>query len=163
MSAQTTYKFNPVMGAAGGIVDLAPYEVNAFIVEENTGVMQAGVAVVSGTKAGSDIKLPTSTSGHFEGITTNRRTNEHGLEGETYIRKGQALGVMRYGRIYGRVKTGVSVAYGEQVYVLVSGDEKGYLTNVSTDNMPINATFQSAVDNGVAIVEIANAPYVASN
>ena len=162
MSAQTTYKFNPIMGAAGGIFDLAPYEINTFLVEEETGDMGFGVAVVSGTKAGSQIKLPSAATDKFEGITVNRRTTELDLEGKAYIRKNSALGVMRYGRIFAKVASEVTPEYGDPVYVVISGDEKGFVTNKADGALAINAKFQSGLDNGVALVEIANAPYVAT-
>jgi len=160
MSAQTRYGFFTTIGAAGGIVDLAPHAIDTFINEEETGKLKFGVAVVRGANAGSGIALPTddATAAKIEGIVTNNRTTEFDMEGKLYVRKGVAVGVMRYGRIYGRVATGVTPAYGDAVYVLTSGDEAGYLTNAADDAVAIKARFLGGVDSTaqVAPVELFN-------
>ena len=103
MSAQTRYGYSTPIGAAGGIVDLAPHSIDTFLNEEEPGVMRFGVGVVQGSKPGINIALPDdkATAATFEGITTNNRTTEYDLEGELHIRSGAAVGVMRYGKIYG--------------------------------------------------------------
>jgi len=50
MSAQTRYGYSSPIGAAGGIVDLAPYAIDAFLNEEDTGKMQFGMGVVTGSR-----------------------------------------------------------------------------------------------------------------
>ncbi len=162
MSVQTTYKFSSPVGSPGGIVDLAPHAIDSFLNGENTGVMKFGVGVVRGAKPGTDVKLPTgtSTSAVFEGVTVNNRTTEYDVEGVTHLRKGKALGVMRHGRIYVRVATGVSPSYGDATYILKTGDEAGYFTNVATNNLAVKGRFLGGVDSasGVAEVELFNAP-----
>ncbi len=127
MSAQYTYKFSTPIGAPGGIVDLAPHAIDSFANTENTGVLKPGLGVVYGTVPSKQIKLPVaaSTAGTFAGIVVNGRTTEYDLDGNLRIVKGATVGVMRYGRIYGRVAADVSVAYGDPVYLLVEGDEAG--------------------------------------
>lgn len=162
MSVQTTYKFSSPVGSPGGIVDLTPHAIDSFLNAENTGVMKFGVGVVRGTRAGIEVKLPVaaSTAAVFEGVVVNNRTTEYDLEGVAHLRKGKALGVMRYGRIYVRVATGVSPAYGDAVYLVKSGDEAGYFSNVATNNLAIQGRFLGGVDSasGVAAVELFNAP-----
>lgn len=165
MSAQINYGFKTAMGEAGGIVDLAPYVINSFANEAETGVMKFGVGVVAGTAAGK-INLPAaeSTAAQFEGVVVNRRTNEYDMEGNIHIRKNSTLGVMRYGHIYVRVAAGVTPAHGEPVYMVKSGDEAGYFTNAADGNLAINARFISAVDTTVQIAAIElNAPVIATN
>lgn len=159
MSAQTTYKFNTPMGAAGGIVDLAPYAIDTFINEENTGVMSFGLGVVQGTKAGEQIKLPVaaSTAGLFEGITTNNRTTEYDLEGQIHIRKGAAMGVMRYGRIYAQVGEDDTPGYGDPVYLITSGNDAGKFVHVNTgsaDYVAVKGKFMSGVDASTGVAQI---------
>ena len=83
MSAQTRYGYATPIGAAGGIVDLAPYAVDTFLNEEENGVMKFGMGVVQGSKPGVNIALPESgaTADKFEGVTTNNRTTEYDMDG----------------------------------------------------------------------------------
>jgi len=165
MSAQINYGFKTAMGEAGGIVDLAPYVINSFANEADTGKMKFGVGVVSGTSAGR-VNLPgaDATAAKFEGIVVNRRTTEYDMEGKIHIRKDSTLGVMRYGHIYGRVAAGVTPAHGEPVYMIKSGDEAGYFTNVADGNLAINARFIGAFDATVQIAAIElHAPVIATN
>lgn len=115
MSAQTKYGYSTPIGAAGGIVDVAPHQIDTFLNEEENGVLKFGAGVVQGSKPGVNIALPkkAATAAKFEGITTNNRTTEYDLEGKLAVRKGAAVGVMRYGKIYGRVAEGVEPAYGD--------------------------------------------------
>lgn len=156
MSAQTTYNYSTPIGAAGGIVDLAPYAIDTFLNEEATGTMLFGIGVVQGSTPGTNIAVPTSdaTADVFEGITTNNRTTSYDLEGELYIRNGASVGVMRYGRIYGRVAEDVEPAYGDAVYVITDGDEAGYLTNDSGSGIAIKARFLGTVDTNAQVAPI---------
>ena len=45
MSAQTRYGYSTPIGAAGGIVDLAPHAIDTFLNEEESGVLRFGVQV----------------------------------------------------------------------------------------------------------------------
>lgn len=154
MSAQTRYGFSPAIGAAGGIVDLAPYAIDTFLNEEEDGKMKFGIGVVSGSKPGVNIKVPAdgAKAENFEGITTNNRTTEYDLGGKIYIRKGKGMGVMKYGRIYGRVAQGVEPKYGDKVYLVTTGDDAGFFSN--KDGVEIKARFMGAVDSSTQVAEI---------
>lgn len=156
MSAQINYGFKTAIGEAGGIADLAPYVINSFANEAETGVMKFGVGVVKGTNAGKQVNLPSadSTAEHFEGIVVNRRTTEYDLEGKIFIRKNSTVGVMRYGHIFGRVAAGANPAYGDPVYMIKSGEEAGYFTNVSAGNLAIKGRFIGAVDTTAMVAAI---------
>lgn len=184
MSAQTRYGHSTPIGAAGGIVDLAAHVIDTFLNEEKTGVMKFGLGVVQGSKPGVNIALPTddATAAVFEGITTNNRTTEYDLEGKLSVRQGAAVGVMRYGKIYGRVAEGVEPEYGDSVYLIIEGDEAGCFTNkapaakpsgqseggsqdasgTTTETAPavvaIKARFLSGVDTNaqIAVIELFN-------
>lgn len=160
MSAQTRYGYITPVGSAGGIVDLAPYAIDTFLNEEATGTLAFGCGVVKGTKAGKQVKLPASTSvaTDFEGIVTNNRTTEFDMEGKVRVRNGAAVGVMRYGRIYARVAEDATPAYGDPLYLVVSGDEAGYFTDDDTSTVAIKGRFLGPVDatTQVAPVELFN-------
>lgn len=180
MSAQTRYGHSTPVGAAGGIVDLAAHVIDTFLNEEDTGKMKFGIGVVQGSKPGVNIALPTAeaTPAVFEGVTTNNRTTEYDLEGKLSVRQGAAVGVMRYGKIYGRVAEGVEPEYGDSVYLIIEGDEAGCFTNVApavktvkegdeeepatTETDPaviaVKARFLSGVDTNaqIAVIELFN-------
>lgn len=155
---QLSYSYNTPMGAAGGIVDLAPHYIASFTNEAATGAMAFGLGVVTGSVAGKGVAVPTSTStaANFEGIVTNRRTTELDLEGNLSLRNKCALGVMRYGVIYALLAEGADPAYGDAVYMVKSGDDAGKFTDSSTSTVAIKGRFLSGADNGVAIVELFN-------
>lgn len=166
MSAQTRYGYATPIGAPGGIVDLAPYAIDTFLNDEENGVMKFGMGVVQGSKPGVNVALPASgaTSDKFEGVATNNRTTEYDLEGRIFVRKGVGVGVMRYGRIYVRVKTGDAPEYGDPLLLIINGDDAGCFTSTedSGNTIPVNGRFLGGVDNGVAPVELMREPVTGS-
>lgn len=158
MSAQTRYGYSTPMGAAGGIVDLAPYVIDTRLNEEEAGVIKFGLGVVCGEKAGTTIKKPTQDSDVFEGVTVNNRTTEYDLGGKIHIRKGAAIGVMRYGRVYGLLAKDVKPKYGDSVYVVATGEEAGYFTTEKSGNIAVKGRFLSETDKNVnvAMIELFN-------
>lgn len=162
MSAQTTYKHSSPIGSPGGIVDLTPHAIDTFLNGEDTGAMKFGVGVVRGATPGTNVALPTdsSTAAVFEGITVNNRTTEYDVEGKAHLRKGKAIGVLRYGRIYVRVAAGATPTYGAAAYLVKSGDEAGYFTTSSEDTIAIKGRFLGTIDSTaqVAAVELYNTP-----
>lgn len=169
MSAQNRYNFSSPIGSAGGLVDLTPHSIDTFINEEASGAMKFGVGVVRGSKPGSTIALPVADSeaAQFEGITTNNRTTEYDMEGKLNIRKDAAIGVLRYGKIYARVATDAEPKYGDSAYMIASGEEAGYFTNVASDASEEDATpatiavkgrFLGGVDTSaqIAVIELFN-------
>ena len=159
MSVQTNYNFSTPIASPGAIADLAPYAIDAFANQEETAVMKFGMGVVNGTVAGKTCKKPASgaTAANFLGVTVNGRTTECGLDGETYIRKNATVGVMRYGRIYGRVVSGVTIAYGDPVYLASTGDNAGLFTNAAGDTgttVAVKGRFLGPVDASTKVAQI---------
>lgn len=154
MSAQTRYGYTTPIGAAGGIVDLAPYAIDTFLNEEETGKLKFGCGVVRGTTPGKNVALPKAAGNKFEGIVTNNLTTEYDLEGKLSVRNGASVGVMRYGRVYGRVATGVTPAYGDPVYLVATGDEAGCFTNAADGAIAVKGRFLGTVDTTAQIAEI---------
>ena len=155
---QLSYNYNTPIGAAGGIVDLAPHFIVAFTNEAATGALDFGMGVVKGTNAGYGVKIPVagSSATDFEGIVTNRRTTELDLEGNLYLRNKCTVGIMRYGCIYALLAEGATPEYGDAVYMVKSGDDAGKFTDSSSSTLAIKGRFLSGADNGVAIVELFN-------
>lgn len=164
MSAQTRYGYATPIGAPGGIVDLAPYAIDTFLNDEENGVLKFGMGVVQGSKPGVNVALPASgaTSDKFEGVATNNRTTEYDMDGRIFVRKGVGVGVMRYGRIYVRVKTGDAPEYGDPLLLIINGDDAGCFTSTedSGNTIAVNGRFLGGVDNGVAPVELMREPVI---
>jgi len=155
---QLNYNYNTPIGAAGGIVDLAPHYIRSFINEAATGAVLFGMGVTTGTLAGKGVKVPATgdTAVKFEGIVTNRRTTELNLEGGLTLRNKCTLGVMQYGVIYGLVAEDADVDYGDAVYLIITGDEAGRFTNDSTGGIAVKGRFVSEVSDGIAAIELYN-------
>lgn len=166
MSTQKRYGYRTAMGAAGGIVDIAPYAIDTFLNEEDTGKLMFGMGVVQGAKAGKGIALPTgdSTAAKFEGITVNGRTTEYDVEGKLALRNGASVGVMRYGRIYARVAADANPAYGDPAHLIIEGENAGLFTKTASvssgsKTVAIKGRFLSGIDstgNNIAVVELFN-------
>ena len=151
MSVQTSYGYSTPIGAPGGIVDIAPYAIDTFLNEEDTGVMKFGLGVVYGTDKSRKIKLPDkdSAAADFAGITSNNLHTEFDMEGNIRVAKNQAMGVMRWGRIYGRVVENCVISYGDPVLLIVKGDNAGMFCNSSMTGettIAVKGRFLSAVD-----------------
>lgn len=160
MAVQTAYNWTTGKGIAGGLVDLTPHAIDSFINEEDTGVLKPGLAAMAGTNAGKQIKKFTG-SGTFEGVVNNNRTTEYDLDGALRMHKGAGVGVVRWGRVYVRVASEVTVAYNDPLYVVKSGDETGFFTNTAGESGSETATavkgrFLGPVENGIAPVELFN-------
>lgn len=156
MSAQTVYRFTTPVGQAGGIYDLAPYEVNSFMNESADGALKFGMGVVQGANPGKGIAVPTSTAtaAKFEGIVTNRRTSENAMFGGVELNQHITVGVMRYGRIYGLLAANEEPAYGDPVYLVVSGNDAGCFAKTSTNNVAVKGVFLSGAHDGIALIEL---------
>lgn len=144
MSAQTTYGFATPRGVAGGLVDLSNYDIVTRLNEASDGAMKFGVGVVHGTSAGSQVKLPVagSTAAVFEGVVVNSHSAEMDMSGDVSLKKNVSVGVLRYGKVWVRVPSAVAPAYGDNVYLIVSGDDTGSFTKTAGSNtVAINARF----------------------
>ena len=156
---QTTYSFNTPIGQPGGLYDLSPYELDAFINESADGVVKFGMGVVkSATDAGTAVKLPATgaTAASFEGIVNNRRTTENAIDGGPVIKNKATVGVLRYGRIYALLAEGANPAYGGTPYLVITGDDAGCFTDSSTGTVAVKGRFLTGAIDGVAVVELFN-------
>ena len=154
--AQLTYGYDTPKGVAGGIFDIAPYECNSRVSEEADGVIKFGMGVVIGASAGTGVKLATATTDNFEGIVVHKAI-EQDMSGNVSIKNGEAFSVMRFGGVWARVDESVTIAAGDKVYLIVSGDKKGLFTNVSTGALAVAGEFVTAAENGIAVVRLYNA------
>lgn len=155
---QTNYGFSTPVGQPGGLYDLSPVEIDAFINESADGVMKFGMGVVKGTDAGIGVKVPASgaTAANFEGIVNNRRTTPNEIDGGPIIRNKHTVGVLRYGRIYALLAEGANPAYGGTPYLVITGDDAGCFTDSSTGTVAVKGRFLTGAIDGIAVVELFN-------
>ena len=158
MSAQTTYSQATPRGAAGALYDLSAHAVNTRINAETGLTMKFGLGVVQGSAPGSDIKIPATggTAIKFEGISVNGYTNEMNSEGAVFISPGAAIGVLQYGKIWARIKPTDAPAYGDKLYLIITGENAGAFTKTSgADTIEVPGRFIGEKGTGdVAPVEL---------
>lgn len=136
MSAQTSYNFATPKGVAGGLYDLSRHDVVSRRNEENDGVIKFGMGVVIGTTKGVQVKLPAAgaTAGNFEGIVLNGFSTELDKDGKLVVTNDATVGVITYGKVWARIVADITPAYGDALYLVVSGDNAGLFTNASGEN-----------------------------
>lgn len=156
MAAQTNYGFGFPKGVAGGLFDLSAHEV-ATRQAEGEGVA-FGVGVVVGTKAGTDVAIPTSEAKteDFEGVVVHNSVMvEMDMDGKVRIGGKRTVGCLHHGKIW--VKTGKSAKpkYKEKVHLITDGDEAGLFTTSDDEatKVELNARFLGESDNGIANAE----------
>lgn len=156
MAAQLDYGYSTPKGVPGGKYDIAFDEVVTRSNENEDGVMKYGLAVATGTKAGSTVKVPTAetTKEQIEGIAIALPNTEQDMAGNVIVKKNRPLSIMKKGNIWGRLATGITPSYGEKAYVAVSGDDAGTFTTASEGNLDIGAVFGNAYDNGIAVITL---------
>lgn len=157
--AQLEYGYKTPGGHPGLIFDIAPYEINSLLIEEEVdGKIKFGMGVVAGEIAGKTIKLPTANTDIFEGaVVTN--VHELDMKGNVVLEKGTSCSVMRYGRMWVRVDEDVEIKPNEKVFLITSGEKAGLFTNASGLEVP--GKFIGASENGIAPVVLADSAMAA--
>jgi len=155
---QTTYKYSTPLGQPGGLYDMSWHEIDSFQNEEADGVLKFGMGCVAGTTGGKQVKKPVaaSTAANFEGVVVYKPASENLMNGGPVIANKATVGVMRYGRIYVQLATGVTPTYGAAVYLVKSGADAGCFTTSSDGTIAIKARFLGAGADGIAPVELFN-------
>lgn len=156
MAAQMTYGYKTPSGVPGLIFDIAPYECNSRVSEENAGIIKFGLGVVVGTAKGTGVKLPTAASDNFEGVVVEK-AHELNKDGEVVIDNGEAFSVMRFGGVWARVDESVTIAPEDKAYLIVTGDKAGQFTNADSGNLDIHGEFITANEDGIAALRLFNA------
>ena len=76
------------------------------------------------------------------------------MKGKVVVPSGASVGILKKGKVWGRLAEGATPTYGATAYVVKSGDDAGCFTNTATDALDIGATFGNASDDGIAVIEI---------
>jgi hypothetical protein len=157
--SQLSYNFNLQAGVPGGLCDTAPHEIVARANGEAApGVVKYGMGVVVGDNPGKDVKLPVtaSTVEKFEGVVKTG-ISQMDLEGNSALRQTQTLNVLKWGNVWLRLVEGLTITYGDPVYLVNTGADAGLFTNEEGDGIAINGKFLGGVESGnIALAEIFN-------
>lgn len=158
---QNNYGYSSQQGVPGGLYDSSPRSViSRANGETNPTAIGFGFGVVQGDAPGTNVKLPTTASSeeNFEGIVVSGIA-EHDLDGAVRVNPTKMLGVLSWGKVWVRVPDGITVAYGDKAYLIISGEDAGKFTNDDEDTLDVYAKFITSVDSGdIAAVELFNMP-----
>ncbi|MDR3165442.1 MAG: hypothetical protein LBU13_07670 [Synergistaceae bacterium] len=158
--SQRSYGYRQQAAVPGGLFDTSPHSIVARSNEEPTlGAVKFGMGVVQGTAPGANIKLPTeaSASALFEGVVTTG-IKSMDLQGVSAIGETDTLGILEWGKVWVRLASGIaSVAYGDRLYLVVSGDDAGKFSNSAIDAIAVNGKFIGGIESGdIAPVRLFN-------
>jgi hypothetical protein len=160
MGVQTTYSYTTPKGVAGGLLDISPYSIDSRINEEtDEKSLRYGMGAVVGTSPGKTVLIPSdaSTAAQFEGIVLTGFNVEQDRHGEVYVYPKQTVGILKYGGAWARVAPGLTIAYGDPLYLVIDGDDAGLFSNEPTDAIAIGGRFVGGLGTGnIAPVELYN-------
>lgn len=161
MSVQTSYNYATPRGVAGSLFDLAPYSIDSRLNgEPAVGALKFGMGAVQGATPGSDVKIPATgaTAATFEGVVLNGFNTQQNMDGVVEILPSQTVGILRYGKAWARIITGITPKYGDALYLIITGDNAGFFTNATGENaIAVKGRFIGAKGTGdVAPVELFN-------
>lgn len=158
--SQTNYSYQTPKGVAGGLYDISPKSIDSRVNGETTAdTLKFGMGAVQGANPGTDIKVPTGTdtADKFEGLVLTGYVQEIDMSGDLKLQPKQTVGVLRYGKAWARVISGITVQYGDELYLVNEGEDAGLFTNDSDGSLAIMGRFIGSVDSSnIAPVEIYN-------
>ena len=160
MSGQLSYTYHTPKGVAGGLFDISPYSIDSRVNGENDeNKMMFGMGAVQGEIPGTDVRIPAAgdTADKFEGLILTGFTNQMNLTGEIKIFHQQTVGILRFGKAWARVVSGITPSYGDDLYLVKNGNDAGLFTNVADGHLAVNGRFIGDLGTGdIAPVEIYN-------
>lgn len=156
MAAQLNYSYSTPKGTPGEKFDISFDEVVTRKNQEEDGVLRYGMAAQIGNDAGTTVKVPVTgaTADDIEGIVVRAANTEQDMNGHVVVRKDTSVGIMKKGKIWGRLATGAAPKYGAIAYVVVGGKDSGTFTNEPTDAVDIGANFGNVSDDGISVIEL---------
>ncbi len=134
MAAQLKYSYTTPKGAPGEKFDISFDEVVTRMNQEaEDGVLKFGMAAQTGDVPGVGIKIPVTgaTANDIEGIVVRAANTERDMQGRVIVRSGASVGVLRRGKVWGRIASDAQPVYGHTAYVVTDGDESGSFTSAS--------------------------------
>ena len=129
--AQLSYGYDTPKGNPGLIFDIAPHECRTRLIEGTAGSVAAGMGVVNGTNAGTQVKVPGSSSDVFAGILVEK-AHEMDKNGQVIVDPKEAFSVMVAGHIWGQISPECTPTFGAAAYLIRDGVYAGMFTNQSS-------------------------------
>ena len=151
MAVQMNYG-EPSRGIPGGLYDRSAYEAVTRRNGAEDGLLFFGYGVVQGEEPGRDVAIPKTgaTADKFEGVVMYSANVEMDDDGNVMLRKGQTLDVCQVGKLWVQVPDEEEPAYGDPVYLIITGDDAGKFTSEQGSNVALKAKFIGPVENGIA-------------
>ena len=160
MNMRLDYSYQTRLGIPGTLFDISPHAIDSRQNSETVlGAMTFGIGVMQGDSPGVNVRKPTTgdTLLVFEGLAMGSQTFDMNMQGELKVRPHQTVGVMRWGRAWARVASGLTIRYGDPVFLIIEGADAGKFTNIEGTNLAINAMFIGGLGTSdVAPIEIYN-------
>ena len=156
MAVQMNYG-EPSRGMPGLLYDRANYDVVTRRNSAEDGKLFFGCGVVQGAEPGKDISLPATgaTAEKFEGVVMYSANTEMDDDGAVLLHKGQILDVCQTGKMWVQLADQAEPAYGQPVYLVITGDDAGKFTPTKGTNLAVKARFIGAAQNGIAPAQFA--------
>ena len=141
---------------AGVRLDSSRDSIDTRAIEGIDPEMAFGKAVIRGTEPGLTVILPSDTfdAENFEGVAMNHFLSELNLDGSLSIDEGSAIGVLNWGRTVVYLAPGITPQYGDSIYVIPSGDNRGKFTNQETGNIEVQGRFLREQEGELRAVEL---------
>ena len=151
MAVQMNYG-EPSRGIAGGLYDRSNYDAVTRRNGAEDGTLFFGMGVVQGTNPGLDVSLPAAgaTADKFEGVVMYSANVEMDDDGKVKLAKGKTIDVCQEGKLWVQLADEVEPAYGEAVYLIITGDDAGKFTNATETNVAVKAKFIGPAEDGIA-------------
>lgn len=160
-----TYGFSLDVAQAGQKADLTYDQVESFAAE---GAVPMGFGLIFGTDPAKQVAVPADDAGTFAGISVFTHAQEQGFDQSVALgnqsstgaeyRDGDAVSVLRRGRVYVEV-TADDVVANEPAFIdVTSAGEEGKFTNVDTGNVATGGIFRTAGDTGDLVIVELNLP-----
>ena len=146
MAVQMNYG-EPSRGMPGLLYDRANYDAVTRRNSAEDGKLFFGCGVVQGAEPGKDEK--------FEGVVMYSANTEMDDDGAVLLRKGQILDVCQTGKMWVQLADQAEPAYGQLVYLVITGDDAGKFTPTKGTNLAVKARFIGAAQNGIAPAQFA--------
>ena len=161
MAVQMNYG-EPSRGMPGLLYDRANYDAVTRVnhnekTEAEDGKLSFGCGLVPGADPRKDIHLPATgaTAEKFEGVVMYSANTEMDDDGAVLLRKGQILDVCQTGKMWVQLADQAEPAYGQPVYLVITGDDAGKFTPTKGTNLAVKARFIGAAQNGIAPAQFA--------
>jgi hypothetical protein len=162
MAGQLSYSYQTPKGVAGSLLELSPYAVDSRLNGEvDETVMLFGMGAMRGDNPGVNVLVPEAgmTIDLFDGMILTGFTQQMDMAGRVRVFPNQTVGILKWGRGWARVEPDIDIEYGDALYLIIDGVNRGLFTNDDGggDNLAIKGQFVGTHGTGdIAPIELYN-------